>query len=149
MKTKLIIALTLISVNAIADDSRLPTRSTIVFSRDLRPSDGDLVSITLAKQPDGRYAASLYEDHFDRIAKKEVSQTTSISANLKCEFTLDSDQVLIQMECTNDLRMVDGALTDLTIASDKSSGWYSASLRTVVRQNDSTQVIGSNLRLMP
>ena len=149
MKIKLMIALTLVSVNVIADDSQLPTRSAIVFSRDLRPSDGDLATLTLTKQADGRYGASLYEDHFDRIAKKEVEQTTPISANLKCDFMLDTAQNLKKMTCSNDLRMLDGALTELTVTADASSGWYTAALRTVVRQRDNTQTLVGDLRLMP
>jgi len=81
----------------------------IVFSRDLRPVDGTLKELRLRLDDNGAWEATLRTAFFDRIEGKEVDATETLASGLDC---IVGDGV----QCSRDLRPVDGALVELDVA---------------------------------
>ena len=85
----------------------LKDANSLVFSRDLRMTDGALTEVTLRKGVSGTYDVSV---HTKSIEDQEL--TIEIATGMKCKFVQTS------ISCVKDLRRVDGALKDVSIQKD-------------------------------
>ncbi len=115
----------------------------LVFSEDRRPADGALTEISLVRNAEGQYDATMRRVFVDMRTGQEVEQSEVLGKNLVCEFAA------VAISCSKDLRPVDGALTVLTIS--QSADVYVATLRHAFfdRINghmvDNTEVLADNL----
>ena len=136
-------------------------RSSLVFSRDLRPIDGALVEMTLENDALGKYNANLIKTFADQAGSKKQSE--KLASNLECSFSKEEPSILARVDekpidrltkiiCVSDQRPADGELKELTF--EKVSGsLFSVSLRTAYfdrisgKQVDTTTVLESALML--
>ncbi len=104
------------------------------FARDLRPVDGDLVEVKLAKDADGKYTASLRTAFYDRINGKAIDETNELASGLTCLLTRGD------YSCSVDKRPVDGALTVLSIAQGEEGMTAKLTSTFVNRQTGENEV---------
>lgn len=87
----------------------------VTYSRDLRPVDGALTSITIQKHA-GKYDATRTVSYVDRFTGKEVTETRDLFSGGTCKFEVSG-----AAHCSRDLRPVDGALTELDLVASGST----------------------------
>lgn len=115
----------------------------LVFSEDRRPADGALTEISLIRNTEGQYDATMRRVFVDMRTGQEVERSEVLGKNLACEFAA------VAISCSKDLRPVDGALTVLTIS--QSGDVYVATLRHAFYDRingqtvDNTEVLADNL----
>ncbi|HEV7805831.1 MAG TPA: hypothetical protein VGO80_08435 [Solirubrobacteraceae bacterium] len=116
----------------------------IVFSRDDRPVDGQLLELTIASDDGTEFNATLRTAHFDRIAGREVEKTEELASGLSG--TIADDEVRL----SRDDRPADGVLKELVVVQN-AEGTFDATLRTASfgqiggTPTDETVEIGSGL----
>ncbi|MEA2137270.1 MAG: hypothetical protein QOG56_420 [Solirubrobacteraceae bacterium] len=128
------------------DIERLPAGEPvkIVFSRDDRPVDGQLLELTIASDDGAEFNAILHTAFVDRIAGREVEKTQELASGLRG--TIADDEVRL----SRDDRPADGVLKELVVVRN-AEGTFDATLRTASfdridgTPTDETVEIGSGL----
>ena len=141
----IVLALTSFAACGTQETSLLSSGSkSRVFSHDARPADGALTEITIASQKGTKkFDITLLTAIVDRRTGKPSEGTVVIGSSLDCTF------MPTKIECSNDKRPADGALTEIKLVKDSKT--WTASRRTVFfdrqsgKEVDETQIIESRL----
>ena len=120
------------NINA-ADSS---SQKLLVFSRDLRTVDGDLVEIVLKKEKSQKYEANLIRTRTTSAGSRR--ETELLGKDLTCVIDNDSGPFakvnpldnLLSVACASDKRSLDGTLRELKIETDTEKAGFKASIRS-------------------